>query len=802
MAIELADNIQTGAPKPTDSRYLNNLVPYTGVTEVNSLITGGVGGIRYTGLTVNINNVEYWYKDGIADIDLVEKTSGTGNSVLAWTGSTSNAVGTYMSTSGICAQPNLTFNGSTLNVTGNVNASTYVCSPIITGSTCIISPIICATTCAKTPIVQLTSGAGDGCVLTSNANGCGIWCTPLSGGIDWTGSTVNGIGTYSSTGTICSEPNLTFDGSDLGITGNAIVNGDLTVTGKTTTVTPATACNDTTVATTAFVKAQSYTTCVGTVTSVSALTIATTGTDITSSVANGSTTPVITLCVPTASASNRGALSAANWSTFNSKTTCVGTVTSVTAGNGMTQTGTASVNPTLNVVSHAGSAGTIGTINISANAIGVNLGTTNITAHRGDCGNAAYTHSIDNSQAHSDYMLNSGDIATGTYNFDSNTLVVNSSTHRVGIGTANPSTNLEVRNNTDSYAGTLLYVAQNPTTEGTARTIWLRGETSAETVRIDNYGTGYGLIIPTGNVGIGTAAPSNILEIKPTLDTATGISIKYGAGVGMDLLYNTVGYTTSYLDNMYDNAAAKTQFRMRTAGTPVDAVTILGSGNVGINDSTPSYKLDVNGTGRFTGILHANSYIYSTGNIIGQHASYLDIYMNTSDGSDTKSVRIGGGGDVSYNRGAYAHFYGNENASYPGDMNLFSGVVGEVYIYRGSDKKLETTATGIDITGTATASSTMTATNFILSSDIRLKENIQSIKPSSIDDIKISSFNFKDDKEKRLRYGVIAQHLEKIHPEMVYENEKGYKQVGYIDFLLAKVSSLEKRIEQLEEKLS
>lgn len=58
---------------------------------------------------------------------------------------------------------------------------------------------------------------------------------------------------------------------------------------------------------------------VGTVTSVAALTIGTTGTDITSSVADGTTTPVITLNIPTASASNRGALSSSDWSTFNSK---------------------------------------------------------------------------------------------------------------------------------------------------------------------------------------------------------------------------------------------------------------------------------------------------------------------------------------------------------------------------------------------------------------------------------------------------------------------------------------------------
>jgi hypothetical protein len=60
---------------------------------------------------------------------------------------------------------------------------------------------------------------------------------------------------------------------------------------------------------------------VGTVTSVSALTLGTTGTDLSSSVATGTTTPVITLNVPTASAANRGALSSTDWSTFNGKFT-------------------------------------------------------------------------------------------------------------------------------------------------------------------------------------------------------------------------------------------------------------------------------------------------------------------------------------------------------------------------------------------------------------------------------------------------------------------------------------------------
>ena len=66
----------------------------------------------------------------------------------------------------------------------------------------------------------------------------------------------------------------------------------------------------------------------GSVTSVAALTLGTTGTDLTSTVVTGTTTPVITLNVPTASATNRGVLSSADWTTFNNKGS--GTVTSVT----------------------------------------------------------------------------------------------------------------------------------------------------------------------------------------------------------------------------------------------------------------------------------------------------------------------------------------------------------------------------------------------------------------------------------------------------------------------------------------
>jgi hypothetical protein len=92
---------------------------------------------------------------------------------------------------------------------------------------------------------------------------------------------------------------------------------------------------------------------VGTVTSVAALTIGTSGTDLSSTVATSTTTPVITLNVPTASATNRGALSSADWTTFNNKQ---GTIT-------LTPTGTSGaatlIGATLNIPQYSGGGGSI-----------------------------------------------------------------------------------------------------------------------------------------------------------------------------------------------------------------------------------------------------------------------------------------------------------------------------------------------------------------------------------------------------------------------------------------------------------
>lgn len=72
MSILLNDNVNVAAPKPTDHRY----GPYATVAAALAAI---VPSSRYTGLTVGITTggitEDYWFRVGIADVDLVVKTT-------------------------------------------------------------------------------------------------------------------------------------------------------------------------------------------------------------------------------------------------------------------------------------------------------------------------------------------------------------------------------------------------------------------------------------------------------------------------------------------------------------------------------------------------------------------------------------------------------------------------------------------------------------------------------------------------------------------------------------------------------
>jgi len=106
---------------------------------------------------------------------------------------------------------------------------------------------------------------------------------------------------------------------------------------------------------------------------------------------------------------------------------------------------------------------------------------------------------------------------------------------------------------------------------------------------------GDSLIYDTGtNVGIGNTLPNEKLELSVGNGVAGGLRINYASTAtseGMDITYLNTGNTVTSFDSRYNSNNAVMQFRMKTAATAVTAMTILGSGNVGIGQPTPTSLL-------------------------------------------------------------------------------------------------------------------------------------------------------------------------------------------------------------------
>jgi hypothetical protein len=305
-------------------------------------------------------------------------------------------------------------------------------------------------------------------------------------------------------------------------------------------------------------------------------------------------------------------------------------------------------------------------------------------------------------------------------------------------------------------------------------------------------------ILTGGNVGIGTASPNRKLEVITGEAVTNGIRLTKAAGVaseGMDITYLDSGNTTTSFDSIYNSDSAVMRFRMKTGATAVTAMTILGSGNVGIGTASPSANLhiagttemrfNVNSSGSFIQFWKDSSASYASaiGNAMPGGSVQNDLLFSTYNGSSWgERMRITSGGYLkasntgTYNSGAIHEFYQSVNgagatvithagASDPYGLevnfpshdpnnatNYMFGAYktsgGFVWIYR------------IFSNGTVSARS-----------DARWKKNIETTRNGYIDDlcklrvVKYNWYNHEDDAPKEL--GLIAQEVEEVFPNLI-----------------------------------
>jgi hypothetical protein len=207
--------------------------------------------------------------------------------------------------------------------------------------------------------------------------------------------------------------------------------------------------------------------------------------------------------------------------------------------------------------------------------------------------------------------LNISSLGSGDMSFSNGTgLLVIENGGNVGIGTTSPATKLHVSgantvmrlSSTSSYVDMIMTNSSNTgflNLDGSKMNFFVGGGSSGDLKM--SIGT-------NGNVGIGTTSPAVQLELGDnTADEKLRLT---GAASGKPLMtfYNTttkIGQISSSSVGVTVSSLGSGNMTFENGGGA--RFVIDNSGNVGIADTSPSYKLDVDGTIRATGDVIAYS---------------------------------------------------------------------------------------------------------------------------------------------------------------------------------------------------
>lgn len=94
------------------------------------------------------------------------------------------------------------------------------------------------------------------------------------------------------------------------------------------------------------------------------------------------------------------------------------------------------------------------------------------------------------------------------------------------------------------------------------------------------------------------------------------------------------------------------------------------------------------------------------------------------------------------------------------------------------------------------SSSISAAGGFFDTSDARVKTNVKELDASGADRVRLVEFDRTDIEHHG--YGVIAQELEEVYPEMVSTDKDGFKSVNYDELAMVKIKYLEDKVARLE----
>jgi hypothetical protein len=583
---------------------------------------------------------------------------------------------------------------------------------------------------------------------------------------------------------------------------------------------------------------------VGTVTSVAAITLGTSGTDLSSTVANSTTTPVITLNVPTASAANRGALSSADWTTFNSKQ---GTITLTTTGTSGAATfssntlnipnyGSGAVTGTGTTNYHAKFTGTstIGNSLIWDNGTNVGIGNTNTSYTLDVTGTGRFTGALSGtsatfSGANYIFTLNgggstriAGTIANTSGGMDfglegaaGNQLFTGVSSYEGGIGTNNAKAFHIATNGTSrlSIASTgAATFSSSVTAGGTIKQTSAVTTTGATAEFYNASSAGYGMYIQAGTSAnysllvtnyLGATAFQVLGSGAATFSSSVTATAADGA-VGLKV----IGGTGRFVIFPYFDA---------TEGVLINSYNTAESGYKPMSFQASAFRFS-QGAATFSSSVTANSHIYAVNGAISFGGS------GSAPSTDPAIYRIGGLNDLAFAIGntermritsggatqitgqlsvtaansSNVAVFNNGSSGYGLNINAGSGGQWNLYVanYAGTPN-MYVTASGYGyLLGSAWA----------YGSDIRMKENISDVKNGLDMVLKMKPKHFDYINGQKDNLGFIAQDVQEIIPQAVsISDEKtgmlALKTDFLVPYLVKAIQELSKQNEELSNRL-
>lgn len=379
---------------------------------------------------------------------------------------------------------------------------------------------------------------------------------------------------------------------------------------------------------------------------------------------------------------------------------------------------------------------------------------------------------------YSNNVLVSGNVGVGTTAPDAKLVVTGDGGGTVKIGSAGFGGNYTGI----SLNGTLNTVSYNFLSSTSDTHLYINRPTGNDIYfRLAN--NDQAVIKASGNVGIGTSAPSHKLQV------AGGIASTFGSTNGYIALQaggSTVqGYIEWFKPNPtrvaymgYNDGVSANNLGLTLENS---ANFVINGGNVGIGTTAPGAKLQINdGTGSAE-------------------------FLRLSVAYDTSRSARGG---------IYWHDTANTTGriytEYDGTMT--SMVFGSLYnsgynsnnlmIIRGNGNVgIGTTSPGykLDVSGTIRATG-----DVIAYSDARVKENVETLDGALDKVMKMRGVSYNKIGEQEKKVGVIAQEILEVLPEVVSQDETGTYSVAYgniVSVLIEAIKEQQKQIDELKAKL-